>query len=125
MLDPDLLQRIRVHLAAYPRTNYRPFVLARIDPYRMRCHLIRLLCSGELDAQMTYSDRLELTVRGLTPYGLLTMEAVKARSGRPPSAKRATPRPRSGKLSALLAQWMHPFEHRADPMKGQDSASGT
>lgn len=79
-IDPDLLQRIRLEIAAQPdgRPNFDN--LADVGRERLRVHLDRLFYGGEIAAEcQVKSGGLELQVRRLTPYGVLAMHAGLAR----------------------------------------------
>lgn len=79
-IDPDLLQRIRLEIAAQP-DGPPPFDgLADVGRDRLRLHVERLFFGGEIAAEChVKSGGLELKVHRLTPYGVLAMHAALAR----------------------------------------------
>lgn len=79
-IDPDLLQRIRLEIAAQPDGQPQFDRLSDIGRDRLRVHLERLFYGGEVAAEChVKSGGLELNVRRLTPYGVLAMHAALAR----------------------------------------------
>jgi hypothetical protein len=85
-IDPQLLQRIRLEIAAQPDGSPRFAMLADVGRERLRVHLERLFYGGELAAACSIaSGGLVLDVRRLTPYGVLSMHAEMARD---PSMRR-------------------------------------
>lgn len=110
MFDPVLLQRIRVALAADPMMIYRSFSLDGVDSATLDHHLKSLYFAGELDARATVSNRLELLVRSLTPYGLLQMERVRSRCGFAAQNGQSASDPAAKRLAELMAAWMRTFD---------------
>jgi hypothetical protein len=79
-IDSDLLQRIRLEIAAQPEGQPHFDNLADVGRDRLRVHLERLFYGGEIAAECSVkSGGLELHVRRLTPYGVLAMHAALAR----------------------------------------------
>lgn len=79
-IDPALLQRVRLEIAAQPDGSPGFDRLADVGRERLRVHLERLFFGGELAAHCSVIDgRLDLDVRRLTPYGVLAMHAELAR----------------------------------------------
>lgn len=79
-IDPDLLQRIRLEIAAQPDGQPLFDNLADVGRERLRVHLDRLFYGGEIAADcQVKSGGLDLKVRRLTPYGVLAMHAGLAR----------------------------------------------
>lgn len=83
-IDPDLLQRIRLDIAAQPDGQPQFETLADVGRDRLRVHLERLFYGGEIAADcFVKAGVLELKVRRLTPYGVLAMHAALARGHSP------------------------------------------
>jgi len=79
--DPDLLQRIRLEIAASRDGGVRIEELPGVDAARLRAHVERLFYAGELAADARIdSAGLHLTPKRLTPYGVLAMHAGIAKS---------------------------------------------
>lgn len=80
-IDPALLQRIRLEIAAQSDGPSRFDNLADVGRGRLRVHLERLFYGGEIAADCRVRDGgLALEVRRLSPYGVLAMHAELARS---------------------------------------------
>lgn len=80
-IDPDLLQRIRLEIAARSDGQDQLGALADIGRDRLKVHLQRLFYGGELNAECRVNaGELHLDVRRLTPYGVLAMHAQLTRS---------------------------------------------
>ena len=80
-IDPELLQRIRLEIAAQPDGRPHFEKLADVGRSRLRAHLQRLFFGGELAADCCVSGgELQLEVRRLTPYGVLAMHAQLTRA---------------------------------------------
>lgn len=79
-IDPALLQRVRLAIAAQTDEHARLETLADVGGERLHLHLERLFYGGEIagDCRMV-AGALRLAVRGLTPYGVLAMHAELAR----------------------------------------------
>lgn len=79
-IDPGLLQRVRMEIAAQPDGNPQFHRLADVGRGRLRAHIERLFYGGEIAADcQVVGGSLELKVRRLTPYGVLAMHATLAR----------------------------------------------
>jgi len=79
-IDPALLQRVRLALAAQTDEHPRFEPLADVGDDRLRLHLERLFYGGEIAGECSMvAGALRLAVRGLTPYGVLAMHAELAR----------------------------------------------
>ena len=79
-IDPDLLQRIRLEIAAQPDGRPQFDRLADVGRDRLRMHIERLFFGGEIAAEcQVRSGGLDLEVHRLTPYGVLAMHAALAR----------------------------------------------
>ncbi|MFC3711597.1 hypothetical protein ACFOMD_03380 [Sphingoaurantiacus capsulatus] len=87
-IDPELLQRVRVAIASQPDGNPQFGRLADVGRERLRIHIERLFYGGEIAADCRVQGGcLDLSVRRLTPYGVLAMHAGLSRD---PSAARRT-----------------------------------
>lgn len=85
-IDPDVLQRVRLEIAAQGDGHPHFDNLADVGRGRLRVHLERLFYGGEIAADCRVRDgALDLVVRRLTPYGVLAMHANLARA---PTARR-------------------------------------
>ena len=85
-IDSDLLQRVRVAIASQPDGSPQFDRLADVGRDRLRVHIERLFYGGEIAADCRVQGGcLALTVRRLTPYGVLAMHASLSRD---PSAIR-------------------------------------
>ena len=83
-IDSDLIQRLRLEIAAQPDRQPHFDNLADVGRDRLRIHLERLFYGGEIAADCEVnSGGLELLVRRLTPYGVLAMHAALARTHSP------------------------------------------
>ena len=79
-IDSDLLQRIRLEIAAQPDGQPHFDNLADVGRDRLRAHIERLFYGGEVAAHcQVKAGGLELKVQRLTPYGILAMHAGLAR----------------------------------------------
>lgn len=82
-IDPDLLQRLRLEIAAHRFGDSDLPVLPGVASDDLRLHLERLFYGGELAAEARIeSNGLRLKPLRLTPYGVLAMHAGIARSRR-------------------------------------------
>lgn len=80
-VDPELLQRIRLEIAAHPEEAFDLSDLPDVGPDTIRLHLARLFYGGELAAEARIdSGGLQLKPLRLTPYGVLAMHAGIARA---------------------------------------------
>lgn len=78
--DPDVLQRIRLEIAACPDREIGLDGLADVGADKLKLHLERLFYGGELVADAHVGpDGLRITPRRLTPYGVLAMHAALAK----------------------------------------------
>jgi hypothetical protein len=85
-VDPQLLQRVRLEIAAHGDGELSFDGLPDVGPDKLRAHLERLFYAGELAADARIeAGGLVLKPRRLTPYGVLAMHAGIAR-GRAPRA---------------------------------------
>ncbi|MDO9487026.1 MAG: hypothetical protein Q7J32_01525 [Sphingomonadaceae bacterium] len=85
-IDPALLQRVRLEIAAQADGPPRLEGLADVGRDRLRVHIERLFYGGEVAAECSVAGGLlQLVVRRLTPYGVL---ALHARLARDPSMRR-------------------------------------
>jgi len=79
-IDPELLQRVRLEIAAHLDGQPHFAGLAEVGRDRLRIHLERLFYGGEVAADCSVAGgMLQLDVRRLTPYGVLAMHAALAR----------------------------------------------
>lgn len=80
-IDPEILQRLRLEIAAHSLDESELPELSGVAPDQVRLHMERLFYGGELSAEARIeSNGLRLKPLRLTPYGVLAMHAGIARA---------------------------------------------
>lgn len=78
MLNPHLLQLIRLEVATFgDRSDGLPCLTA-LDQETLDAHVARLYFGGEITGRcVVRGDHLRISIQGLTPYGLVEMNAFR------------------------------------------------
>lgn len=104
MVDPHILQHIRIHLDALPHGPYQQISIPGIPAMVLKRHLEHLLFAGEVDAKAhVCGGRLVVLVRGLSPPGRDALAAGQARGlgvAAQPDQKRI-----AAKLVGMIKTW--------------------